>query len=294
MASSNNELPLSDLFIPYLFALKMQELGFMDPCLGYYSKITAKRDSVPTIKDSKYNSTALGRLYVDAPTYEQAFNWFSRTKSYYSFIIGNGLHEFAYSTIEVDNSTIPTKVNDLTPGVNFEKTPQLARKGILLNLLNIAMADRSLNKPINAPIRKQDSLDLFIPFELAQYMKTLGFREQCAGYFKLQTGTKSPSLRTAELSSFNGKTYISAPENYFLDAPLWDQAFNWFYSTFALHGYVSGKPGEFDFTIQFRSSDGITGTEFESEESVEQFTEARQFCLTKLCEMSSTLIPVNR
>jgi hypothetical protein len=59
-------------FVPYVLAVKLKELGFDEPCFGFYSKIYG----LMMVKTSGSSS-----LYKDAgeclsPTYSQAFRWF--------------------------------------------------------------------------------------------------------------------------------------------------------------------------------------------------------------------------
>ena len=59
-------------FVPYAQALELKELGFDEPCFGFYSKIYG----LMMVKTSGSSS-----LYKDAgeclsPTFSQAFRWF--------------------------------------------------------------------------------------------------------------------------------------------------------------------------------------------------------------------------
>ena len=77
-------------FVPYAQSLQLRELGFEEPCFGYYkhttipNKIISNDLIVGFIKDDRiYNDTSkgsslvgLGKGLVFAPTFSQAFRWF--------------------------------------------------------------------------------------------------------------------------------------------------------------------------------------------------------------------------
>lgn len=59
-------------FVPYEPALELKELGFDEPCFGYY-----KNDHFTFFVDMlNCNSNSVFRLYPTAPTFSQAFRWF--------------------------------------------------------------------------------------------------------------------------------------------------------------------------------------------------------------------------
>jgi len=65
-------------FIPYEQALVLKELGFDEPCLGYYKKEShTKVDLYLTEPHSEhYNSANVPFTLCSAPLYQQAFRWF--------------------------------------------------------------------------------------------------------------------------------------------------------------------------------------------------------------------------
>jgi hypothetical protein len=60
-------------FIPYEQALALKELGFEEPCLGYYIELKNPVEGLLEI--------GLDNEYLQAPLYQQAFRWF-REKRY--------------------------------------------------------------------------------------------------------------------------------------------------------------------------------------------------------------------
>lgn len=55
-------------FIPYEQALALRELGFNEPCLGYFSE----KDKYLFITK---NTTNIPNSFIKAPLYQQAFRW---------------------------------------------------------------------------------------------------------------------------------------------------------------------------------------------------------------------------
>jgi len=85
-------------FIPYEQALELKELGFDEPCFGYYLANTLFISN-----DIVYNSTDIP--VIKAPTFSQAFRWFREKYGYVgyvktSFIIKNGARHEAFDAYE--------------------------------------------------------------------------------------------------------------------------------------------------------------------------------------------------
>jgi hypothetical protein len=58
-------------FIPYEQALALKELGFDEPCFGYYIELRNPQEGILTIDKCENNIDG-----VSAPLYQQAFRWF--------------------------------------------------------------------------------------------------------------------------------------------------------------------------------------------------------------------------
>lgn len=67
-------------FVPYELALELKQLGFDEPCLGYYIANTLFISN-----DNVYNSTDIP--VIKAPLYSQAFRFFRDEHSLESFIV---------------------------------------------------------------------------------------------------------------------------------------------------------------------------------------------------------------
>jgi hypothetical protein len=65
-------------FVPYELALRMKQLGFDEPCFGFYYD-----DGELQIKEG--NHYPLG--YLNAPLFQQAFRWFRDNHSLFSSIL---------------------------------------------------------------------------------------------------------------------------------------------------------------------------------------------------------------
>ena len=61
-------------FVPYDCALALKELGFDEPCLGYYSALNEGRLCRYEQLEFEYCKNTLQPL-VTAPLYQQAFRW---------------------------------------------------------------------------------------------------------------------------------------------------------------------------------------------------------------------------
>ena len=79
-------------FVPFEQALQMRELGFDQPCLGYYdmrypTKLNIEKpDFLESQKKCDFIfGTDAGRTFL-APLWQQAFRWFGEKYELYSFI----------------------------------------------------------------------------------------------------------------------------------------------------------------------------------------------------------------
>jgi len=64
-------------FVPYELALRMKDLGFDEPCFGYYN--VSKYIGIGTFKLKECNSSTIdsyGNKILLTPTYSQTFRWF--------------------------------------------------------------------------------------------------------------------------------------------------------------------------------------------------------------------------
>ena len=64
-------------FVPYQEALELEQLGFDEPCLGWYLPEIVEKGNIPSVILGAYltNWTKFGGR-LSAPTFSQAFRWF--------------------------------------------------------------------------------------------------------------------------------------------------------------------------------------------------------------------------
>jgi hypothetical protein len=63
-------LIMKNEFIPYELALELKQLGFDEPCFGYYNS------GVKNPLEVEYSIPYDHKEYLSAPLYQQAFRWF--------------------------------------------------------------------------------------------------------------------------------------------------------------------------------------------------------------------------
>ncbi len=109
----------------------------------------------------------------------------------------------------------------------------------------------------------------FVPFELAVKLKKLGFDRPVLGWYNA----------SKELSYENRYGALSL-----IDAPLWQQAFDWFRDKHNNPSSISHF-GRFGFSFVINYSDN---RDFEYRENYHRwnYEEARQACLEKLIELT--------
>jgi hypothetical protein len=77
-------------FVPYDRSLKMKDIGFDEPCLGYYAGdilCTGQPREIYLDKDGNYKKTKTESYpIVFAPTFSQAFRWFRENYDLYHVI----------------------------------------------------------------------------------------------------------------------------------------------------------------------------------------------------------------
>lgn len=114
----------------------------------------------------------------------------------------------------------------------------------------------------------------FVPYELALKLKELGFNEPCINFW-YQSGTLNNSVPIYEAKDW----YHS---NSHLNAPLWQQVFDFFREKYGVDGWV--VPYHSDTKMYCYIIEGIEYTEDLGSE-YETYEEARLACLEKLIEV---------
>lgn len=116
----------------------------------------------------------------------------------------------------------------------------------------------------------------FVPYELAVKLKELGFDEECLGSW----GEKDGNYIVVSDCEWSCMGY---DENYTeIDAPLWQQAFDWFRVSHKMPNWVAESTKEYWYKIV--DGDYWFGSEVKDKYTYE---EARLACLEKLIELVS-------
>ena len=73
--SKNKQSSVEKDFVPYEEALALKELGFDEPCFGWYQVGRLKKEYHP-LKENSGNQSYMVEDDCNAPTFSQAFRWF--------------------------------------------------------------------------------------------------------------------------------------------------------------------------------------------------------------------------
>jgi len=98
---------MNNEFVDYNTALELKELGFDEPCFGYYLELRNPSEGILTIEKCKNNMD--GCL---APTFSQAFRWFREKCELTSWIYNSDMTKFFYTILQ--NGRIVKSYNSLT------------------------------------------------------------------------------------------------------------------------------------------------------------------------------------
>ena len=77
-------------FVPYELAVKLKELGFDEPCFGYYITLNGKDWKLVDTYEYHQIDDELNigpKFILSAPTFSQAFRWFDENTSFQGFIV---------------------------------------------------------------------------------------------------------------------------------------------------------------------------------------------------------------
>jgi len=82
---------MTNEFVPYELALKLKQLGFDEPCFGWYE---AHDHEEVNLTYSRNSEGWLDGLHCSAPLFQQAFRWFRKEHSLGHMINGIGYESF--------------------------------------------------------------------------------------------------------------------------------------------------------------------------------------------------------
>ena len=130
-------------FCTYEQALALKELGFDEPCFGYYQKSSVIGDNtiLPIIfrdKSSNFNDyeySKLGVPFCSAPLYQQAFRWFrEKYNLVFNFI--------SYSIVKPEEYHWSITWNDEAKASGIVKTYEEAEQACLDKLIQIVKSKK--------------------------------------------------------------------------------------------------------------------------------------------------------
>jgi hypothetical protein len=104
-------------FIPYEQSLELKELGFDEPCFGWYSNMDGN------VFRQGYCETYLGiENCAKAPTFSQAFRWFRENHDLRIWIESNyGVLKFEYVIATSNPNFIDKQFNDFSGYKTYEE-----------------------------------------------------------------------------------------------------------------------------------------------------------------------------
>ena len=115
-------------FVSYDISLGLKELGFDEPCFGFYTykseirrytNFDGELNDFQTIKNSKIT---MGDNWATSPTYSQAFRWFREKYDLRIWIESNyGVLKFEYVIATTNHNFIDNQFNDLSVYKTYEE-----------------------------------------------------------------------------------------------------------------------------------------------------------------------------
>ena len=86
-------------FIPYEQAVELKELGFDEPCFGYYNNL-GRQQFILSLRNLKEdNNDSIN--YFSAPLYQQAFRWFREKYGLWQIVMQNTDKDWTYDIMTI-------------------------------------------------------------------------------------------------------------------------------------------------------------------------------------------------
>jgi hypothetical protein len=124
-------------FIPYQQALELKELGFDEPCLGFYEFGSMDEEwhlRTKYVSKNEYNDVI---HILKAPLYQQAFRWFRENHDLFGVVEGKGYDHKRYYIYSINGKWHPSQPGSDKPVLfyqNFDK-PEEAELACLNKLI---------------------------------------------------------------------------------------------------------------------------------------------------------------
>lgn len=137
-------------------------------------------------------------------------------------------------------------------------------------------------------VKKQGVESLFVPYELALELKELGFNENSLAWFLPEIASKD-NIPSPVLGSYS-RNFNSYPDR--INAPLWQQAFDWFREKYDLLGYVNDESSIEDnpnlhkkWIYVIQELPVVLHDDLSNDKVYKTYKEAELECLKKLIEI---------
>ncbi len=151
----NKELSIASQFVPYELSLKLKNIGFDEKCFGGYIRLSNEDFELAFYKDRLINFNKESNIYVSAPLWQQAFDWF-RVKGINSWITYDypfdmeviGSYKVSYySEIDKSHGVLMNYSKDTSryTGIKSFNTYHEARQACLEKLIEIVERDGSIS-----------------------------------------------------------------------------------------------------------------------------------------------------
>ena len=106
----------------------------------------------------------------------------------------------------------------------------------------------------------------FVTYEIAVKLRELGFNEECLGFYKTTLGDNVPELHIIKCNYNSGK-YITIPEDFHTDAPLWQQVIDWLREEHNINLYLPKSVyGGYVYVVDSKYSDTIYNDYYDARE----------------------------
>lgn len=127
-------------FISYEQALSLRDIGFDEPCLGYFDteglKVSYDRYQNPENRNSLFpEPDTTNNPKVSAPLYQQTFQWFREKHGYNCFVVSNDVGKFYYYRENLHNRKDDSEP-ELTPKFDTYYEAQIACVDKLIQLIS--------------------------------------------------------------------------------------------------------------------------------------------------------------
>jgi len=90
------ESSLREQFIPYKLALKLKQLGFIEPCVGYFSQLASQSSGWDIVEPDEPFTKWYRKGMVLLPLWQQAFDWFRSKYNLFGTIVISGQDDWQY------------------------------------------------------------------------------------------------------------------------------------------------------------------------------------------------------